>query len=151
MLLMIAISLVTLQSQVRCQVTTMDIPEINRNCNADRNEVCANLYFYDENDVLLHVVQGTDARIKRGEGGVKRVAKVQTMGDYGCYTIFKKTNFRSTNLCLNQPMGLLNIREAGYPYSVVRFVFGFKIYKSSINCLPRSVKYDPDCNCPNRA
>ena len=135
MLLLIAIRLVTLQSQVRCQVTTIDIPEINRNCNADRNEVCANLYFYDENDVLLHVVQGTDARIKRGEGGVKRVAKVQTMGDYGCYTIFKKTNFRSTNLCLNHT-DRLNIREAGYGYSVVRYVLVQNI-KSQIQAIVR--------------
>ena len=134
MLLMIAISLVTLQSQVRCQVTTIDILEINRNCNADRNEVCANLYFYDENDVLLHVVQGTDARIMDGKG-VKGVAKVQTVGDHGCYTIFKRTNFRSTNLCWNHT-DRLNIMEAGYGYSVVRYVLVQNI-KSQVQAIVR--------------
>ena len=117
MLLMIAISLVTLQSQVRCQtISSIEVPDIDPNCHG----VCANLYFYDENDVLLHVVQGTDARIKGGKG-VKRVAKVKTVGEYGCYTIFKKTDFRSTYLCWNH-MDRLNIREAGYGYSVVRYV-----------------------------
>ena len=115
MLLMIAISLLTLQSQVRCKVSSIEVPPIDQYCHG----VCADLYFYDENDVLLHVVQGTDARIKHGEGGVKRVAKVQTVGEDGCYTIFETTNFRSTNLCWNHT-DRLNIMEAGYGHSVVR-------------------------------
>ena len=134
MLLMIAISLLILQSQVRCQVTTIDVPEINRNCDADRDEVCANLYFYDENDVLLHTAHGTNARIKGGRG-VKGVAKVQTVGHHGCYTIFKGRDFRSTNLCWNHT-DRLNIMEAGYGYSVVRYVLVQNI-KSQVQAIVR--------------
>ena len=85
MLLMIAISLLTLQSQVRC-VTLIEEPEIDQYCG---DEVCTDLYFYDENDVLLHAVHGTDARINGGRG-VKRVAKVKTVGHYGSTLLYPR-------------------------------------------------------------
>ena len=75
------------------------------------------------------------------------VRTVKTVGAHGCYTIFKGRDFRSTNLCWKH-MDKLNIMEAGYGYSVVRYVLVQNIKKpSSSNCSPRSVKYDPDCNC----
>ena len=92
---------------------------LNPNC---RRDVCAELYFYDKNDVLLHRTRGTNAWMK-----VRGVSKVRTVGEFGCYTIFKKTNFRGfSNLCLNF-MDKLNLGEAGYPYSIVRYAFAKSI------------------------
>ena len=78
---------------------------------------CATLHLFDENDVLLCTSRGSNPRMR-----VTGVAKVQTVGDYGCYTIFKRNDYKSTSLCWNHT-DRLNIMEAGYPYSIVRFVF----------------------------
>ena len=90
-----------------------EVPEIDPyRCHG----ACAALHLYDRNDVLLHTVHGTNARMR-----VTGVAKVQSVGHYGCYTIFKLRDFRSTNLCWTH-MDRLNIMEAEYGYSVVRYV-----------------------------
>lgn len=93
-----------------------------------KDKPCSTLNFYDENDSLIETVQGSQAKLK-----VKGVAKMKTVGHHGCYTIFKKTEFRSSSLCWIH-MDKLDREEAGYEYSVVR-----------------SVRYDPNCRCPSKA
>jgi len=103
---------------------------IDPDCKAP--DTCANLYFYDEKDVLLHIAHGTNPDIN-GVKGIKGVAKVQTVGEYGCYTIYQKKNFRSTDLCWNHKEMLIT-KEAGFEKTVVR-----------------SVKYDSNCICQSQA
>ena len=76
-----------LESFLGGQVTKMivDPGDIDPYCHG----VCADLLFYDENDVLLHVVHGTDARIMDGKG-VKGVAKVKTVGHYGSTLLYPR-------------------------------------------------------------
>ena len=93
--------------------STSGAREIDQYCQG----VCATLHLYDENDVLLCTARGSNPRMR-----VRGVVKVQTVGDYGCYTIFKKNNYKSTSLCWNHT-DRLNIMEADYPYSIVRYVF----------------------------
>ena len=131
MFLSIAICLVTLQYQA--MVVTGSIPdcrdfrrvqrgrsgviearEIDPYC---RDGACATLHLFDENDVLLCTARGSNPRIR-----VRGVAKVQTVGDHGCYTIFKRNNYNRNSLCWNHT-DRLNIMEADYPYSIVRYVF----------------------------
>ena len=89
-------------------------PRIDPHC---RDGACAALHLYDENDVLLCTARGSNPQMR-----VRGVVKVQTVGDYGCYTIFKRNNYTSTSLCWNHT-DRLNIMEADYPYSTVRYVF----------------------------
>ena len=94
-------------------------PEISVACKAGKRangQVCANLAFYDENDKVLHYEQGTNVSL-----GIKGVAKVRVVGDYGCYTIYKRKNHRSSSLCWTH-MNKVNLNEAGYEYSVVRCI-----------------------------
>ena len=115
MFLVIAIGLVTLHSQAMVATCNLILfPSVlDQHC---RDGVCAILNFYDESDVLLHTTQGSNPRMR-----VKGVAKVQTVGGHGCYTIFKRRDFRSTNICWNHNDPLV-VREAGYPYAIVRYV-----------------------------
>jgi cbb3-type cytochrome oxidase subunit 3 len=128
----LTVLLVTLATSVtvgRGQV--LEATPIDPDCKAP--DVCSNLYFYDETDVLLHIAHGTNTDIN-GVTGIKKVAKVQTVGEHGCYTIYTKKNYRSSNLCWKHK-DMLITKEAGYEKTVVR-----------------SVKYDPFCDCdPNRA
>ena len=90
-----------------------EVPEIDpHRCDG----ACATLHLYDRNDVLLHTAHGTNASMR-----VVGVRTVKTVGAHGCYTIFKGRDFRSTNLCWTH-MDRLNIMEAEYGYSVVRYV-----------------------------
>ena len=83
---------------------------------------CANLYFYNENDVLLHIAHGTNSDMgAKWPRGVKGVSKVQTVGEYGCYTIYKRKNFRSSDLCWEHKEMLIT-KEAGYEKTVVGYV-----------------------------
>ena len=78
------------------------------------------MYFYDETDVLLHIAHGTNPDIN-GIKGIKGVAKVQTIGEHGCYTIYQKKDFRSSDLCWEHKE-MLTTKEAGYEKSVVRYI-----------------------------
>ena len=91
--------------------------EIDPYCRHGRDGACAALHLYDENDVLLCTARGSNPQMR-----VRGVVKVQTVGDYGCYTIFKRNDYKSTSLCWNHT-DRLNIMEADYPYSIVRYVF----------------------------
>lgn len=127
----LTILLVTLATSVtvgRGQVLTAT--SIDPDCKAP--DTCANLYFYDEKDVLLHIAHGTNPDIN-GVKGIKGVAKVQTVGEHGCYTIYVKKNFRSTDLCWEHKEMLIT-KEAGFEKTVVR-----------------SVKYHSNCICQSQA
>merc|ERR550517_904700 len=125
MYLLTVLVVATFATLVRGQViVSLEIPV---KCDTSKGQVCANLAFYDENDKVLHYEQGTNASL-----GIKGVAKVRVVGESGCYTIYKKKNYRSSSLCWTH-MNKVNLNEAGYEYSVVR-----------------SVKYDPDCYCPRK-
>ena len=91
-------------------------PEIDIYCRHGRDGACATLHLFDQNDVLLCTARGSNPRIR-----VRGVAKVQTVGDHGCYTIFKRNNYNRNSLCWNHT-DRLNIMEADYPYSTVRYV-----------------------------
>ena len=114
MYLLTVLVVATFATLVRGQViVSLEIPV---KCDTSKGQVCANLAFYDENDKVLHYEQGTNASL-----GIKGVAKVRVVGDYGCYTIYKRKNHRSSSLCWTH-MNKLDINEAGYEYSVVRCV-----------------------------
>jgi len=112
------------------------VPAIEVDCKA-KDMPCANLYFYDENNKELFIHQGTSGSIN-GTKGVKGVSKVQIVGEYGCYIIYKKKNFGSSCLSLTTMEKVtIGTSDAQYEKSVVR-----------------SVKYDSDCSdssCPNKA
>ena len=114
MYLLAVLVVATFATLVRGEV--VDPPEIPVSCKTSKGQVCANLAFYDENDNVLHYEQGTNASL-----GIKGVAKVRVVGDYGCYTIYKRKNHRSSSLCWIH-MDKLDIKEAGYEYSVVRCI-----------------------------
>ena len=105
-LLILLITLVTVGNGDVIQTEDIDL-----HC---KDKPCSTLNFYDENDSLIETVQGSQAKLK-----VKGVAKMKTVGHHGCYTIFKKTEFRSSSLCWIH-MDKLDREEAGYEYSVVR-------------------------------
>ena len=114
MYLLAVLVVATFATLVRGEV--VDPPEIPVSCKTSKGQVCANLVFYDEKDKVLHYEQGTNASL-----GIKGVAKVRVVGDYGCYTIYKRKNHRSSSLCWIH-MDKLDIKEAGYEYSVVRCI-----------------------------
>ena len=105
-LLILLITLVTVGNGDVIQTEDIDL-----HC---KDKPCSTLNFYDENDSLIETVQGSQAKLK-----VRGVAKMKTVGHHGCYTIFKKTEFRSSSLCWIH-MDKLDREEAGYEYSVVR-------------------------------
>ena len=79
--------------------------------------ICANLHLYDANGKTLGVFKGSQTNIL-----VESVAKVQTVGS-GCYTIFEKSNFRSSSICLignDRRDGRIPRKE--YEHTVVRLV-----------------------------
>jgi len=127
----LTVLLITLATSVTVgRGEVIEATPIDPDCKAP--QTCANLYFYDETDVLLHIEHGTNPDIN-GIKGIKGVAKVQTIGEHGCYTIYQKKDFRSADLCWEHKE-MLTTKEAGYEKSVVR-----------------SVKYDPYCNCQSQA
>jgi len=112
------------------------VPAIEVDCKA-KDMPCANLYFYDENNKELFIHQGTSSSIN-GTKGVKGVREVQVVGEYGCYIIFKKKNFKSSCLALTtMDKVTIGTSDSEYDKSVVR-----------------SVRYESDhsrCMCPNKA
>jgi hypothetical protein len=123
----LTVLLVTLATSVTVgRGEVIEATPIDPDCKAPAT--CANLYFYDERDVLLHIAHGTNPDIN-GIKGIKGVSKVQTVGEHGCYTIYKGKNYGSSDLCWKHKEMLIT-KEAGYEKTVVR-----------------SVKYDPYCNC----
>jgi len=113
----------------------IETPPIDPDCKA-KAKPCANLYFYDENDVVLLIHQGTNATMGPDfPRGIKGVSKVQTVGEYGCYTIFKQKNHgkRGTFCWEGNDKNTIG-PGTDYEWTVVR-----------------SVEYDPLCNCPSRA
>ena len=116
----LTVLLVTLATSVtvgRGQV--LEATPIDPDCKAP--DVCSNLYFYDETDVLLHIAHGTNPDIN-GVKGIKKVAKVQTVGEHGCYTIYTKKNYGSSNFCWKHKEMLIT-KEAGYEKTVVRYTY----------------------------
>jgi cbb3-type cytochrome oxidase subunit 3 len=127
----LTVLLVTLATSVtvgRGQV--LEAPSIDSDCKAP--DVCSNLYFYDEKDVLLHIAHGTNPDIN-GVKGIKKVAKVQRVGEHGFYTIYTKKNYGSSNFCWTHNEMLIT-KDAGYEKTVVR-----------------SVKYHPSGSCQSQA
>jgi len=99
------------------------------------NTSCATLYFYDENNVELHKLQGTfDAmtpkfpRIK----GIKGVSKVQIAGEYGCYIIYNKPKHRGGKFCWAKNDKIPIGPGTDYEWTVVK-----------------SVEYDSVCKDPS--
>jgi len=109
------------------------VPKIDPNCKAE-NMPCANLYFYNETGGVIHIHQGTNDTIGPDLKGVKGVAKVQTVGEYGCYSIYKKKNRRGSPYCWSKNDKMAIGPGTEYEYTIVR-----------------SAEYDPDCNCPSKA
>ena len=95
------------------------VPAIEVDCKA-KDMPCANLYFYDENDKELFIHQGTSNSIN-GTKGVKGVSKVQIVGEYGCYIIYQKKNFKASNLCLTTTDKVtIGTLDAQYEKSVIK-------------------------------
>ena len=115
----LTVLLITLATSVTVgRGEVIEATPIDPDCKAP--QTCANLYFYDETDVLLHIAHGTNPDIN-GIKGIKGVAKVQTIGEHGCYTIYQKKDFRSSDLCWEHKE-MLTTKEAGYEKSVVRYI-----------------------------
>ena len=114
----LTVLLITLATSVKVgRGQVFEATSIDPDCKAP--QTCANLYFYDERDVLLHIAHGTNPDLN-GVKGIKGVAKLQTVGEHGCYTIYKGKNFRSSNLCWEHK-DMLTTKEAGYEKTVVRY------------------------------
>jgi len=94
--------------------------------------ICANLYLYDANGKVLGVFEGSQKNIL-----VRSVARLQIVGDYGCYIIFKKSNFRSSSFCWKGTDVWLP--DIDYEYTMIRSV----IYDAKCACQ----KYPNNENC----
>jgi len=125
LLLVTMAAMVMSPSSVKADV--IKVPDIPVDCAPP--DVCATLRFYDADDNLLGWKMGTEKLPQP----VKNVAKVQLVGT-GSYTVFKKKNHKSENVCLtlsgNDMIDLQ--REASYKATVVK-----------------SVRYEPN-GCPRR-
>lgn len=116
------------------------VPDIVVDTCKEEGKPCANLYFLDENGEELFIHQGTNDTIvpEKFPYGVKGVAKVQTVGTYGCYIIYKQTTAKRKEkgtkgkYCWsgNDKM-TIGKSNPDYPWTVIR-----------------SVEYDPGCRCP---
>jgi len=97
------------------------VPMIDPNCKAE-NMPCANLYFYNETGGVVHIHQGTSDAIGPDLKGVKGVAKVQTVGEYGCYIIYKKKKHNGNSFCWkgNDRMAIGPDSGTDYEYTIVR-------------------------------
>jgi len=98
------------------------VPEIEVGCKTE-NKPCANLYFYNETGGVIHIHQGTsDTKGPNFPTGIKGVAEVQTVGEYGCYVIYKKKNQRSSSYCWegNDRMAIGPDSGTDYEYTIVR-------------------------------
>lgn len=94
-------------------------PKIDVDCKA-KNMPCANLYFYNETGGVIHIHQGTNDTIGPDLKGVKGVAKVQTVGEYGCYSIYKKKNRRGSPYCWSKNDRMAIGPGTEYEYTIVR-------------------------------
>ena len=95
-------------------------PDIEVDCKA-KDMPCANLYFYNETDDVVHIHQGTsDTMDPDFPRGVKGVVKVQTVGEYGCYTIHKKKNRKDNGYCLTGNDKIAIGPGTDYEWTVVR-------------------------------
>ena len=76
-------------------------------------QVCATLYFYDEDYNEIAAIQGTRQRIKhRGKSGIRGVRWVRQVG-HGCYELFKgskhnKDSYELRGQKYERPEGLRN-------------------------------------------
>jgi len=110
-------------------------PPIDPDCQA-KGTPCANLYLYDENDVVVHIIQGTNDTMGTRRG-VKGIYKVQTVGEYGSYTIYiRKNHGGSGSFCWegNDKISIGPGSGTDYEYTKIG-----------------SVKYDPVGSCPSQA
>ena len=95
------------------------VPKIEVDCEA-KDMPCANLYMYDENDKELFIHQGT-SNSTNGTKGVKGVREVQVVGEYGCYIIYQRKNFKASNLCLTtMDKVTIGTSDAEYEKSVIK-------------------------------
>ena len=79
---------------------------------------CSTLYLYDSDGQVLKTVQGSQNRLK-----VRGVSKVQIVGSYGCYCIYKKRNFRSGgSFCWDSlhEFHIIGTPEADYEYTTIK-------------------------------
>ena len=84
--------------------------------NEDCSQNCSTLYFYDADGAELDIVQGTRENI-----ALNNVAKVKTLGEYGCYTIYKEAKFASYSFCWKgKEERNVGRKDDGYEFAVVR-------------------------------
>ena len=109
-------------------------PEIAVDCKEDGSP-CSNLYFLDKNGEVLYIHQGTGdtKNFPEKSYGFHGVAKVQTVGDYGCYIIYKQKTAKrkekgtTGKYCWkgNDKMKI-GIENDDYPWTVIRWIFSAK-------------------------
>ena len=89
-------------------------PKIDPDCKWP--QTCSTLNFYDQNNVHLGWVHGTNSSIS-----FKDVAMVDTVGEHGCYTIYQRRKSKGLSLCMAKMEKVtIGSRDTDYEKTVVK-------------------------------